>query len=129
MDENLLTNEIRDRLKEVMSKKNVNQTELCKRTGINKGTLSNFLKGRYGLKYPAFYRIAKALNISVIWLMFGELSNEPELTDREAEIIRIYRSLTPELKGIADAYFNLWKAENKALSNNKGSDYYEDRKD
>jgi transcriptional regulator with XRE-family HTH domain len=44
------------------------QTDLVRETGIDKGAISNYLKGRYEPKQDVVYKLAKALNVSEMWL-------------------------------------------------------------
>lgn len=57
------------RLKFAMDKINISQSELVRRTGINKGALSSYLNDRYQPKQKAIYQLAKALNVNEAWLM------------------------------------------------------------
>ena len=44
------------------------QTDLVRETGIDKGALSHYLKGRYEPKQDVVYKLAVALNVSEMWL-------------------------------------------------------------
>jgi transcriptional regulator with XRE-family HTH domain len=57
------------RLKEAMQIRNIKPTELSKRSGISKSSLSEYLKGKYEAKQTALYNLAKALDINEVWLM------------------------------------------------------------
>ena len=58
-----------NRLKQVMEELDINQSELVRRTGINKGALSSYISGRYIPKQRAIYALASALDVSEPWLM------------------------------------------------------------
>lgn len=58
-----------DRLKAAINIKEMKQTELAERTGINKGTLSSYMSGKFEPKQNNLYILAKALNVSEAWLM------------------------------------------------------------
>lgn len=58
-----------ERLSQALSIKNMTQTELCKKTGIPKSAMSQYIKGNFEPKQDRIYLIAKALNISEAWLM------------------------------------------------------------
>lgn len=58
-----------ERLSQALSIKNITQTELCKKTGIPKSAMSQYIKGNFEPKQDRIYLIAKALNISEAWLM------------------------------------------------------------
>ena len=57
-----------NRIKIAMEKEGKRQIDLCKETGIDKGSLSHYLKGRYEPKQDVIYKMAKALNVSEMWL-------------------------------------------------------------
>ena len=58
-----------ERLAEAMRVREVSQTELHNRTGINKSSISTYLKGTYEAKQDKVYKMARALNVSPAWLM------------------------------------------------------------
>ena len=67
-----------ERLSQALSIKNITQTELCKRTGIPKSAMSQYIKGSFEPKQDRIYLIAKALNISEAWLMGYDVSMHRE---------------------------------------------------
>lgn len=58
-----------ERLVQAMSQRNINQSQLVKMTGINKGALSSYVNGRYEPKQSNTYLLAKALRVNEAWLM------------------------------------------------------------
>lgn len=52
------------RLKQAMELRNMKQSELVEKTGITKGAISQYLKGKYEPKQNNVYKIAKALNVN-----------------------------------------------------------------
>ena len=67
-----------ERLSQALSIKNITQTELCKKTGIPKSAMSQYIKGSFEPKQDRIYLIAKALNISEAWLMGYDVSMQRE---------------------------------------------------
>ena len=57
------------RLKKALELKNMTSAELSRLTGIDEGTISNYRKGKYEPKQIKTEMIAKALNVSIPWLM------------------------------------------------------------
>lgn len=57
------------RLKEAMALRNARLTDLANETKIHKGTISNYLSGKYQPKGNNTLLIAKALNVNPLWLM------------------------------------------------------------
>ena len=59
----------KERLRELLHVLNISQTELCKRTGITKSALSNYLNGDRVPRQDQISKIADACNISASWLL------------------------------------------------------------
>lgn len=57
-----------ERIKEAMAAASKRQADLVRETGIDKGALSHYLKGKYEPKQDVVYKLAKALNVSEMWL-------------------------------------------------------------
>ena len=57
-----------NRLRIAMNDAEKKQIDLVRETGIDKGALSSYLKGKYEPKQDAIYKLAKALNVSEMWL-------------------------------------------------------------
>lgn len=57
------------RITKAMEAKGVKQAELCRRTGIPKSAMSQYVTGVYEPKQERIYKIAEALNVSEEWLM------------------------------------------------------------
>lgn len=57
-----------NRIRIAMEKEGKRQTDLARETGIDKGSISHYLKGRYEPKQETIYRLAQALNVSEMWL-------------------------------------------------------------
>ena len=76
------------RLKEALTAKNIKPSDLAKKTGIGKSSISDWLAGRYEAKQDKVYRIADALDINEAWLMGQEVPMEKNAST----IDRIYKS-------------------------------------
>lgn len=70
------------RLKEALTAKNIKPSDLAKKTGIGKSSISDWLAGRYEAKQDKVYRIADALDINEALLMGQEVPMEkmPQLS-------------------------------------------------
>ena len=62
------TYERKNRIREALSIRNIKQVELAEKTGISKGTINNWLNQRYQPKQKSLLKLAKALNVSEMWL-------------------------------------------------------------
>ena len=65
-----------ERLSEAMQIKGITQAELCKRTGIGKSAMSQYMSGKFNPKQTRTYLIATALNVSIPWLMGADVPME-----------------------------------------------------
>jgi len=70
------------RMKETMQEKGIRQTDLVEKTGIDKGALSSYMNGRYMPNAEKVAKIAKALGVSVDYL----LGKEEAQTERPPKI-------------------------------------------
>lgn len=57
------------RLQEAMRLRGKKQIDLVNETGIAKGTISNYINGRYEPKAPAIAKLAQVLDCSDLWIM------------------------------------------------------------
>lgn len=73
-----------ERLLEAMKAKGISQAELCKRTGIGKSAMSQYMSGKFNPKQTRTYLIATALNVSIPWLMGADVP----MGDNDKTIIR-----------------------------------------
>lgn len=58
-----------DRLKQLMEKSNITQTELSKKTGITQSSISDWLRGKYLPKQDKVDVLARALDVTPAYLM------------------------------------------------------------
>ena len=75
-----------ERLREIISIRNVKQVDLIEQTGISKGALSSYLSGRYVPKQDNIYKLSKVLGVNPAWLMGLDVpmetsKQEPSLED------------------------------------------------
>ena len=61
--------EIKDRLLEVLKARDMTASELSKKSGIGKGSISKYLSGAVIPKRSAIGSMAKVLGVSPAWLM------------------------------------------------------------
>lgn len=74
----------RNRLIELMEYYNINQTELCNRSGLQKSALSNYLNGDREPRQNQISLIADAFNINPTWLMGYDVQMEMPEIKRES---------------------------------------------
>lgn len=69
---------IAERILQAMNEKSVTQAELSNRTGINRGTLNAYVKGRYEPKQKNISKIAHALGVTEGWLLGASTKTDGE---------------------------------------------------
>lgn len=67
MDEKQAT--ISQRLREALTRSGKKQADLVRETGLDRGSISSYLSGKYEPKQKAIYKMAQALNVSEAWLL------------------------------------------------------------
>lgn len=75
-----------ERLKHLMSLRNLRQADIVERTGIGKSAISQYVAGKVLPKQDKVYLLATAFNVSPAWLMGYDVPmewapNRPELPD------------------------------------------------
>lgn len=91
---------ISERLKEALKIRHMKAAELSRITGVDRGSISNYISGRYEPKQKAIYLMARALNINEAWLMGYDVDmfRAPDKTDEPASGIH---GTVPVIDGIA----------------------------
>ena len=69
MEKNTRLTSTKIRLNELMTALNLTQTDICKRTGIKKSAMSNYVNGRREPDREALFMISDPYNINPAWLM------------------------------------------------------------
>ena len=65
-----------DRLNEALEKRDVRPVDLAKKTDIPEATISQYRSGYAKPKYERIVKIADALDVSLTWLMGGDVPME-----------------------------------------------------
>ena len=90
------------RLKKAMELRGKKQVDLAKETGIDKGSISHYVSGRYEPKQEAVNKLAIALGVSEMWLWGYDVPMErekeispakPELTEGEKMMLELFRRI------------------------------------
>lgn len=99
---------IAERLRIAMNLRKMRQVDIIQATGINKGSLSSYLSGKYQPKQTNIYLLAKALDVNEGWLMghnvpmermketpseFQPLSDNPECGTEEEKLLEYFHLL------------------------------------
>ena len=57
------------RLREALDSSGKKQADLVRETGLDRGSISSYLSGKYEPKQKAIYKMSQALNVSEAWLL------------------------------------------------------------
>lgn len=101
---------VSQRLRIAVEKSGKTQAEIVRETGINKASLSRYLKGAYAPKSTALYKLALALDVSDIWLEGYDVPMERSRKQKEIDFKNnLYKQISQDmdlLKTISQ-YYNL----------------------
>ena len=75
-----------NRLRIALDNSRMKQADLSRETGIDRGALSHYLKGRYEPKLDAISKLAKSLNVSEMWLWGYDVPMERHSEQKEKPI-------------------------------------------
>lgn len=97
------------RLAEAMKIRELTQTDLHERTGINKSSISTYLRGDYKAKQDKVDLLSSALNVSPAWLMGYDVPMDPNAKFDEStmdissikNIVTIHKKKIPVIGTIA----------------------------
>ena len=93
-----------ERLRFALRNANMKQIELSRLSGIDKGTINNYLFGKYKPKQDKLIKIAEALDVNPAWLMGYDVpmertKNTPDkiqLTEGEEMLLELFRRVPVE---------------------------------
>lgn len=77
--------ERKNRIREALNIRNMKQVELAEKTGIAKGTINNWLNQRYQPKQKSLMAMAKALDVSEMWLAGYDVSMERPAAQKKSD--------------------------------------------
>ena len=85
------TESIAVRLKKAMDAAGKKQVDLVRETGLDRGSISSYLSGKYEPKQKAIYKLAAALDVSENWLLGYEVpmarTDDQKKNDQLAKLI------------------------------------------
>ena len=67
---------IATRIRKAMDAKGKKQADLVRETGLDRGSISSYLSGKYEPKQKALYKLAQALDVNESWLLGYEVPME-----------------------------------------------------
>lgn len=118
-------NNIKDRLSEALKARNMTPAELARRSGVDKGSISRYLSGKFEPKQSAVLSMAKALNVSPSWLLGYDVPIEPDYTVKldEDNLVVLIDKLSPDDKATLKTFVEaLIKKSEDARKKNEEAD-------
>jgi len=89
-----------ERIRVALAIRDMKQADLCRLTGIKKSAMSQYCSGVITPRQEATDLIARALNVSIPWLMGYDVPMDPvageDLPADETELLEIFRSMTEQ---------------------------------
>ena len=87
--------EFKERLDEAMRIRDISAAELSRISNVNEGAISQYRAGKYKASQRSLDKLARALNVSIPWLMGADVPMMDESLDkgRSSENLRKYAQL------------------------------------
>lgn len=108
-----------ERLREAIKDAGKKQADLVRATGIDKGSLSHYVNGRYEPKSDAINKLARALDVSEMWLwgynVPKERNVEQKKNDKLVHIISMLRK-DADFYNLVDKLSKLDKTQYDSIS-------------
>lgn len=77
--------ERKNRISEALNIRNMKQVELCEKTKIKKSSLNNWIAQRWQPKQEPLYKMARALDVSELWLAGYDVPMERPIEQKKAD--------------------------------------------
>lgn len=105
-----------NRLREAMNKAGKKQVDLVRETGVDAGSISHYLKGRYEPKQDVIFALAKSLDVSEMWLWGYDCPMERTIEQKNNDVMSdiIVRMRSDEK--FFEAVSIMYKLDEKKLS-------------
>ena len=75
-----------NRIAEALRIRGMKQVELCEKTGLSKASINSWLRHRWQPKQEALMKIAKALDVSEMWLAGYDVPMERPVEQKKADV-------------------------------------------
>jgi transcriptional regulator with XRE-family HTH domain len=79
--------EILNRIAEALRIRNMKQVELAEKTGLSKASINSWLRHRWQPKQDALLKMAKALDVSEMWLAGYDVPMERPTEQKKADVL------------------------------------------
>jgi transcriptional regulator with XRE-family HTH domain len=92
------------RIRKLLNEKNMKQVDLINITSISKTAISNYLTNNRIPKAEELYKIAKALDTSMEYILTGEEYKIQQLGTDEIRLLEMYNKLNERNKGRVEQF-------------------------
>lgn len=99
----------KDRLREAMRLAGKKQADLVRETGLNRGTVSRYLSGDVEPRHEATHKLAKALDVSEMWLFGYDVPRQRPEDQKKADQLNELIGLIRKNPDLADMVNSLSK--------------------
>lgn len=83
-----------NRLREALDIRGMKQVELCEKTGISKTSINGWVKNNWQPKQEALYKMARALDVSEMWLAGYDVPMErPVAQIKNDELVQLINKI------------------------------------
>lgn len=96
-----------NRIREALAIRNMKQVELCEKTGINKGSVNNWLAQRWQPKQEAIMKMARVLEVSEMWLAGYDVPMERPVEQVKMDTLGHVINLIRKDERLSDLVINL----------------------
>lgn len=110
--------ERKNRIREALAIRNMKQVELAEKSGIAKGTINNWLNQRYQPRQGSLMKLAKALDVSEMWLAGYDVPMErPQAQIKNDELVQLINEIrqNEELKNLFICICSLSSDQKKTI--------------
>ena len=87
---------IAQRIRKAMDAKGKKQADLVRETGLDRGSISSYLSGKYEPKQKAIYKLSQALDVSEAWLLVYDVpmarTDDQKKNDQLAKLVATLRA-------------------------------------
>lgn len=107
---------IKDRIKEALEIRDMLPVDLARKSGINKGSISRYLKGEMIPKQSKIVDMARALNVSPAWLLGYDTpmegTGDEVVFAKELDTSKLSNENYKKLLGYYQALLDMQEADN-----------------
>lgn len=108
---------ISERLQKIMGERQIKQVDLVRETGIDKGSISHYVSGRYEPKQEYVNKLAAAIGVSAMWLSGYDVPMEKSALSIDEENPYV-AEVSDDLEGMAVSDQIFWRDATREFKEN-----------